>query len=183
MLIEATIDGKPLTNSEIKDEVNLLMLGGHDTVAIALSFCLFNLAKYPKVQQKARNEIQKLIGNDINKPVTQNDCNNLEYLELVLKETLRIYPPVPIFGRKAQEDIDISKTKKVFELNFLLINHAISFITDGKHFPKGTNLLFFQWQWQKWNRFGKILNCSFPKDFYLIINAQVPLHLYLSVEV
>ena len=61
MLIEATIDGKPLTNSVIKDEVNSLMLGGHDTVANALSFCLFNLAKYPEVQQKARNEIRNLI--------------------------------------------------------------------------------------------------------------------------
>ena len=127
VLLEATVDGKQLTNSEIREEVDTFMFEGHGTVTSAVSFCLYNLAIYPEIQQKTFNEIQNVIVKDVNKPITQNDCNNLEYLELVLKETLRIYPSVPIFGRKAQEDINISKTQQIFKSISLSINQATFF--------------------------------------------------------
>lgn len=49
-----------------------------------------------------------MVGDDAEKPITLKDLNNLNYLELVIKETLRLYPPVPFYGRKVREDFYLS---------------------------------------------------------------------------
>ena len=111
VLLQSTIDGKPLTNLDIREEVDTFMFEGHDTTTSGISFCLYNLAKYPEVQQKAFDEIRNVIGDDVNQPVTQKILNDLHYLELVIKESLRLYPSVPYFGRKIRENVEISKFK------------------------------------------------------------------------
>jgi cytochrome P450 family 4 len=68
------------------------------------------LANNPKVQQKAFDEIRNVIGDDPDKLVTQKDLNNLNYLELCIKETLRLYPSVALYGRKTFEEVEIGKT-------------------------------------------------------------------------
>lgn len=109
VLLQSTIDGKPLSNMDIREEVDTFMFEGHDTTTSGIAFCMYNLAKYPQVQQKAFEEIRNVIGDDVNKKVTQKDLNDLHYLELVIKETLRLYPSVPVYGRKISEDVEISK--------------------------------------------------------------------------
>lgn len=112
VLLQSTINGQPLSNLDIREEVDTFMFEGHDTTTSGIAFCLYNLAKYPEVQEKAFNEIRSVIGDDINKPVTQNDLNDLHYMDLVIKETLRLYPSVPMYGRKINEDVEISKDKR-----------------------------------------------------------------------
>lgn len=109
VLLQSTIGGKPLSNMDIREEVDTFMFEGHDTTTSAIAFCLYNLAKYPDVQQNAFNEIRNMIGDDVEKPVTLKDLNDLNYLELVIKETLRLYPSVPFYGRKVSEDFDLSE--------------------------------------------------------------------------
>jgi cytochrome P450 family 4 len=82
---------------------------GHDTTTSGIAFCLYNLAKFPETQKKAFDEIRNVIGDDVNRPVSQNDLNNLNYLDLCIKESLRIYPSVPIYGRKIHENVEISE--------------------------------------------------------------------------
>jgi cytochrome P450 family 4 len=72
-----------------------------------ISFALYNLAKYPEIQQKVFEEARAVFGDDVTKPVTMHNLNDLRYLELVIKETLRLYPSVPFFGRKIREEITI----------------------------------------------------------------------------
>jgi len=108
ILIKATINGRPLSNSDIHEEVATFVAGGYDTTASAMSFTLYNLAKYPEVQQKAFDEIRQVIGNDVNTKVDASDLSNLKYLEKVIKETLRIYPTAPMIARKTSEDTLIS---------------------------------------------------------------------------
>lgn len=106
ILLQSTIDNKPLSNKDIREEVDTFMFAGHDTATSAICFCLYNLAKHPEIQAKAFEEIKSVIsGNDL----TLKDLNNLQYLELVIKETMRLYPPVPFIGRKMKEDTVISK--------------------------------------------------------------------------
>ena len=82
---------------------------GHDTTTSGISFAFYNIAKYPEVQQKVFDEIVSVFGNDIKKEATISDLNDLKYLDLVIKETLRLYPSVAMFGRKALEEVEISK--------------------------------------------------------------------------
>lgn len=109
VLLQSTIDGQPLTNLDIREEVDTFMFEGHDTTTSGISFALYCLAKNPEAQRKAFEEINNVIGGDIQKPVTLKDLSDLNYLELVIKESLRLYPSVPIYARKIKENVEISK--------------------------------------------------------------------------
>lgn len=86
-----------------------LFIQGHDTTTSGISFAFYNIAKYPEVQQKVFEEIFSVFGNDVKKAATISDLNDLKYLDLVIKETLRLYPSVGMFGRKALEEVEISE--------------------------------------------------------------------------
>lgn len=109
ILLQSSIDGKPLSNLDIREEVDTFMFAGHDTVSSGSSFTLYNLAKYPEIQQKAFEEMRQVFGDDRQRAHTLKDLNELRYLELVIKESLRMYPPVPFIGRKLTKDIVVSK--------------------------------------------------------------------------
>ncbi|XP_062555240.1 cytochrome P450 4d2-like isoform X1 [Armigeres subalbatus] len=121
MLLQATVDGESLSDQDIREEVDTFMFEGHDTTTSAISFLLKVLATYPNVQQKVYEEVRTVIGNDMNVKVTLSLLNQLHYLDLVIKESLRMYPTVPFYGRK------------------LLENQKI----NGIVFPAGSNLLIF----------------------------------------
>lgn len=123
VLFQSTIDGKPLNDMEIREEVDTFVFEGHDTTTSGVSFCLYNLAKHPKVQQKALEEIKSVVGDDVSKPVTQKVLNDLHYLELVIKESLRIFPSVPLFAREAQEDVEISECYRKLNYRRAWLSH------------------------------------------------------------
>lgn len=106
VLLKATINGEPLSNRDIREEVDTFMFAGHDTTTAGIAFCLYCIAKHPKVQAKVYDEI---IAVTAGKAASFKDLNDLNYLELVIKETLRIYPSVPFIGRKIKEDTAISE--------------------------------------------------------------------------
>ncbi|XP_023309753.1 cytochrome P450 4V2-like isoform X2 [Anoplophora glabripennis] len=105
LLLESTIDGKPLTRADLREEVDTFMFEGHDTTASAITFALYTLATNPDVQQKVVEEQKTIFGSNQKAYVTASDLQNMKYLELVIKETLRLYPSVPIIGRKLNEDV------------------------------------------------------------------------------
>lgn len=104
LLLQAKIDGVPLSDSDIREEVDTFMFGGHDTTTSGTSFILYNISKYPEVQQKVYEEIVECFGDDKNEKISFQDLNKLNYLDLVIKESLRIFPPIPYIGRILSED-------------------------------------------------------------------------------
>jgi cytochrome P450 family 4 len=59
-------------------------------------------------QEKVMMEQNEIFG-DSDRPVTHRDIQEMKYLEMVIKETMRLYPPVPVFGRKLQRDFDVGE--------------------------------------------------------------------------
>ncbi|GIY22899.1 cytochrome P450 4V2 [Caerostris darwini] len=81
--------------------------GGHDTTAVAVKWALYLIGLYPEVQEKIHRELDSVLGADSKGPLSVADLKELKYLECVLKECNRFYPPVPIIGRKISVEISI----------------------------------------------------------------------------
>lgn len=94
---------------------------GHDTTTSGITFCLYNIARNPDVQRKCFEEIVEIFGKDLKAPTTLTQLNQLSYLELVIKESLRLFPSVPFVGRMATDDINLSKVFFVILFDFGLI--------------------------------------------------------------
>ncbi|XP_065214566.1 cytochrome P450 4C1-like [Planococcus citri] len=94
------------SDNEIENEVQAFMFAGHDTTKSAISFCLYCLANHQEIQDKAVKEIQETIMNPEGEP-TYNDFLSLKYLENVIKESMRLYSPVPFISRKIDEDVEL----------------------------------------------------------------------------
>ena len=107
VLLQSTINGKPLSHNDIREEVDTFMFEGHDTTTSGISYCLYLLARHANVQQRAFNEVIEVLGEDREKSITMRDLQDLKYLEAVIKESLRMYPPVPMIGRQITEDTKI----------------------------------------------------------------------------
>ncbi|XP_050086154.1 cytochrome P450 4d1 [Anopheles aquasalis] len=133
LLLQSTIDGRPLTDLEIREEVDTFMFEGHDTTTSAISFLFHSLAHNPQVQQKVFDEVKSIIGDDRSRPVTMAMLNDMNYLDLVIKETLRLYPSVPMFGRKMMENTEINGKIIPSGANMIVMPFFLG--RNPKHFP------------------------------------------------
>ncbi|XP_063696380.1 cytochrome P450 4d2-like [Culicoides brevitarsis] len=104
ILLQAKIDGNPLSNDDISAEVKTFMFAGHETTANSLSFTLYLLAKNPEVQDKVYHEIKTNIKSD---HLTSRDLNSLSYLDNVCKESLRLFPPAFLIVKQSVEDLRV----------------------------------------------------------------------------
>ncbi|XP_014271848.1 cytochrome P450 4C1 [Halyomorpha halys] len=108
-LIELDISSPgAISEDGICEEVDTFMFEGHDTTASALNSALFLLANNPAEQEKAAEEQIEIFGDDNRLPTT-HDLNRMEYLDMVIKEVLRLYPSVPIITRSLTEDLKIDE--------------------------------------------------------------------------
>jgi len=76
------------------DTISSLIFAGHDTTANTLTWCLYELAKNPEIQERLRTEIDRVIDVELQRPLTYDDLSVLPYLTRVLHETLRLWPIV-----------------------------------------------------------------------------------------
>uniref|UniRef100_A0A6P4EZR4 Uncharacterized protein LOC108046854 n=1 Tax=Drosophila rhopaloa TaxID=1041015 RepID=A0A6P4EZR4_DRORH len=120
VLLQSTIDGAPLSDEDIREEVDTFMFEGHDTTTSAISFCLYEISRHPEVQQRLVQEIREVLGEDRKRPVTLRDLGELKFMENVIKESLRLHPPVPMIGRWFAEDVEIRGKRIPAGTNFTL---------------------------------------------------------------
>ena len=72
---------------------------GHDTTATNMSFSLYLMASHPETQEKCHEELRHIFVDDRDRSATSGDLANMRYLELCVKESLRLYQSVPFISR------------------------------------------------------------------------------------
>ncbi|MBS2018409.1 MAG: cytochrome P450 [Deltaproteobacteria bacterium] len=95
-------DGSGMTDRQVRDEVLTLFVAGHETTANALAWSLMLLARHPEVYAKVRAEVDAL-----GRIPTSADLPSLALCLRVFKESMRLYPPVYMFGRVAVADVEV----------------------------------------------------------------------------
>ncbi|XP_072390792.1 cytochrome P450 4C1-like [Diabrotica undecimpunctata] len=107
LLLNAKISKGIIDDQGIMDEVNTFMFEGHDTTATGLSWALRQLAIHTEYQDQIYEEIITVLG-DAKKQPDLNDLNELKVMERFIKETLRLFPAVPIISRMLDEDTELN---------------------------------------------------------------------------
>jgi cytochrome P450 family 4 len=107
-LIKLTEEEGKWTDKEMMEEIQTMVATGSDTTAITLSFATIMLAMHQVVQEKLYKEMCDIFGNTDRDP-TLDDLTRMDYLERVIKETMRLFPVGPLLLRQVQEDIKIRK--------------------------------------------------------------------------
>ncbi|KAG5671367.1 hypothetical protein PVAND_001568 [Polypedilum vanderplanki] len=103
--IQALMDPKyNLKDTEIYDEIFTIIIAAQDTSAVALSNVLLLLAMHKNVQNKVFDELRKIIGNEIDY-LDLEKLNELDYLEMVINEAMRILPVIPLFFKKNETNL------------------------------------------------------------------------------
>jgi cytochrome P450 len=113
-------DGGRMSDAQLRDEVLTLFLAGHETTANALAWALFLLSRTPEVDARLDEELRSVLGG---RAPELADLPRLVYVEHVVTESMRLYPPAWAIAREAIEPIEIG----------------------GVRFPKGTPLWMSQW--------------------------------------
>lgn len=97
-------DGSQMSDRQLRDELTTLILAGHETTANALSWAWMLLAQHPVVEQKLVQEIQTVLGD---RPPSLTDLPHLPYTDQIIKEVLRLYPPLFSLARSPIQDYDL----------------------------------------------------------------------------
>lgn len=126
-------DGSVLTEREVLDQICMLFLAGHETSASALSWCVYLLGESPALQTALRAEATE----------KGHDLRNLEQLQAMFREVLRLYPPVGYFPREAVDDHEIR----------------------GVRVNKGDALLVFPWLLHRHRRWWELPDVFDPERF------------------
>ncbi|WP_330477374.1 cytochrome P450 [Streptomyces platensis] len=87
-----------LDATEVREQVLIFLLAGHETTATSLAFTLHLLARHPEEQTRVRDELDRVLGD---RTPTAADLDRLPYLTQALKESMRLYPAAPVISRRA----------------------------------------------------------------------------------
>ncbi len=97
-------DGGTMTDQQVRDEAMTLLLAGHETTAVALSWTWFLLAQHSEVEQKLWDELESVLKG---RTPGVGDVPRLPYMNRVIRESMRLYPPAWAMARVAVEDCEI----------------------------------------------------------------------------
>jgi cytochrome P450 len=120
LLLSEDIDGNRMSDKEARDEAVTLFLAGHETTANTLNWTWWLLAQYPGIEAKLHYELDTVLGGQ---SPTLEDLRRLPYTDMVIKESMRLMPPVWNIGRTANADTEVL----------------------GYTMPKGTNVSIFMY--------------------------------------
>ncbi|KAK9939933.1 hypothetical protein M0R45_016613 [Rubus argutus] len=110
-----------------------MFAAGTDTTYTVLEWAMTELLRHPRIMSKLQNEVREIVGK---KPdITEQDLNEMHYLKAVIKETLRLHPPIPLLvPRKSTQDVKINGYD--IKANTQVIVNAWKIGRDSKSYHK-----------------------------------------------
>jgi cytochrome P450 len=108
------------TEAQIRDEMMTMLLAGHDTTALTLTYALYLLSQHPDAERRLHAEVASAVDGDV---PTAAEVREFEFVDRVLKEAMRLYPPVWVMFRQPQVDVELA----------------------GYRLPAGTTVMLSQW--------------------------------------
>ncbi|MGH9775626.1 MAG: cytochrome P450 [Candidatus Acidiferrales bacterium] len=104
LIIATDEDGSTMTPKQLRDEVMTHFLAGHETTALAMTWTWFLLAENPRTEIILHEELAQVLQG---RPPRVEDLTKLPYLEAVLRESMRLYPPAWIMSRSSIERVKV----------------------------------------------------------------------------
>jgi cytochrome P450 len=123
-------DGTQMTAGQLLDEVLTLLLAGHETTALALSYALHLLAQHPVAQAALRAELSDVLAGRL---PTYADLPRLTCTRSVVNEAMRLYPPADFLGREAVADCTIGEVPVRRGTNLFMSQWVMH--RDARYFP------------------------------------------------
>lgn len=132
-LLQDIIGTKYLTEEEIIAQSVVFLLAGYETTASTLTYCIYELAMNPDIQQRLYEEIHEAYEKDSS--LSYDTTTKLEFLDSVLSETLRKYPPAPTLTREASEACTLEKYNIKLEKGSSLFIPTYAIHHDDQYYP------------------------------------------------
>lgn len=143
-----------MTEGQLHDEMMALFMAGHETTAIAATWCLYWVSQHPEVERTIHEELDAVLAGS---PPTPADLPRLDYTRMVFQEVLRLAPPVYAFDRLAVEDD----------------------VIGGYHVRKGTSVLISPYVMHRHPAFWTSPSTFDPTRFAAGESEKRPLYAYL----
>jgi cytochrome P450/NADPH-cytochrome P450 reductase len=113
--------GEQLDDVNIRYQINTFLIAGHETTSGLLSCAIYALLKHPDVLKKAYEEVDRVLGPDIDAKPTYQQVTQLTYITQILKEALRLWPPAPAYGISPLSDQTIGGKYKLKKNTFITV--------------------------------------------------------------
>jgi cytochrome P450/NADPH-cytochrome P450 reductase len=109
--------GEQLDDVNIRYQINTFLIAGHETTSGLLSYAIYALLKHPDVLKKAYDEVDRVLGPDVDLRPSYQQVTQLTYITQILKEALRLWPPAPAYGIAPLKDESIGGGKYKLKKN------------------------------------------------------------------
>ncbi|MHC2336000.1 bifunctional cytochrome P450/NADPH--P450 reductase [Bradyrhizobium sp. USDA 4454] len=113
--------GEQLDDVNIRYQINTFLIAGHETTSGLLSCTIYALLKHPEVLKKAYEEVDRVLGPDLDAKPTYQQVTQLTYITQCLKEALRLWPPAPAYGIAPLNDEMIGGKYKLKKNTFITV--------------------------------------------------------------
>ncbi|KAL9890828.1 cytochrome P450 6d5 isoform 1-T1 [Glossina fuscipes fuscipes] len=123
-----------MTVDVIAAQLYLFYIAGFETTASTSAFTLYELARYPKLLQKAQQDVEKAV--EQHSSLTYDALKDMKYLDLCIKETIRKYPALPILNRECTNDYQLPNSELVIKKGTPVIISLFGIHRDAKYFPE-----------------------------------------------
>ncbi len=127
--------GQGMSNTQIRDEALTLFLAGHETTANAMAWSLYLLSQSPRVEAKLQQELDQVLGQG---RADVAEMNQLSYTRQILTESMRIYPPAWLLGRRVLNDYQLGAytlpKNTIVIMSQYLNHHDAHYFSDPEQF-------------------------------------------------